>query len=298
MRTGILMAICAYASWGLLPIYWKLLQHVPADQLLSHRIVWSFVMLAIFLQTTHRIGALCRSLSPAVWWTYTLSGLLVGVNWFIYVWSVNAGYIVEASLGYFINPLFSVLIGVIVLRERLRPLQWFPLGLATAGVIYLAFDYGRPPWIALSLAATFSVYGLIKKKAPLGAFEGLTLETALLLLPALIWLGISEGKGTGVFVHAGPMSDLLLAGAGFVTTVPLVMFAAAARRIPLSTIGILQYLAPSIQFLLGVFLYREPFSHAQLVGFGMVWAAILLFFLEQLRARMHIHLPSARSSKS
>lgn len=298
MNTGILTAICAYASWGLLPIYWKLLQHVPADQLLSHRIVWSFVMLIIFLQATRRMSPLYHNLSPKVWWTYSLSGLLVGVNWFIYVWSVNSGYVVEASLGYFINPLFSVLLGVIFLRERLRPLQWLPLGLAAAGVIYLTFDYGRPPWIALSLAATFSIYGLIKKKAPLGAFEGLTLETAILLLPALIWLAVSEGRGIGVFLHTSLMSDLLLAGAGLVTTVPLVMFAAAARRIPLSTIGILQYLAPSIQFLLGVFLYREPFSHAQLVGFGMVWTAILLFFLEQLRTRMHTHFLAGSSPKS
>ena len=178
MNPGIVAAIGAYVSWGMLPIYWKLLGHVPTAQLLSHRITWSFVVLAVFLILTRRVAKLRSSLSPAVWGSYVLASLLIGVNWFIYVWSVNAGYIVEASLGYFINPLLSVLLGVFFMRERLRPLQWAPLGLAAAGVIYLTFDYGRLPWIALSLAVTFSLYGLVKKKAPLGAFEGLTLETA------------------------------------------------------------------------------------------------------------------------
>lgn len=296
LNPGILMALCAYACWGLLPIYWKLLQHVPADQLLGHRIVWSFAALIIFLKATRRMAALRRSLNPAVWRSYGLASLLIGVNWFVYVWSVNSGYIVEASLGYFINPLLSVLLGVIFLHERLRPLQWLPVGLAAAGVIYLTADYGRPPWIALVLAGTFSLYSLIKKKAPLGAFEGLTLETALLFPPALGWLLISEVFGTGVFLHTGTTSSLLLAGAGVVTTLPLVMFAAAARRISLTMIGILQYSAPSIQFLLGVFLYREPFSRAQFAGFGMVWIAIILFCLEQIRPGMHLP-PSSRRRK-
>lgn len=281
MNTGILAAIGAYVSWGLLPIYWKLLGHVPTTQLLSHRIVWSFVVLAVFLGLTKRFTKLRGDLSPTVWGSYVLASLLIGVNWFIYVWSVNAGYIVEASLGYFINPLLSVLLGVFFMRERLRRLQWAPLGLAAAGVIYLTVQYGRLPWIALTLAVTFSLYGLVKKKAPLGAFEGLTLETGLLLPPALVWLGWNEYMGAGAFLHAGTGSDLLLVGAGVVTTAPLVMFAAAAHRIPLSMIGILQYIAPTIQFLIGVFVYHEPFSRAQFTGFGMVWSAVLLFWLER-----------------
>ena len=281
MNTGILAAIGAYVSWGLLPIYWKLLAHVPTPQLLCHRVVWSFAVLGVFLTLKQRLGALGRSLTPSVWRIYILASLLIGVNWFVYVWSVNACYIVETSLGYFINPLLSVLLGVVFLRERLRPLQWAPLLLATAGVVYLTLSYGRPPWIALCLAVTFSLYGLVKKKAPLGAFEGLTLETGLLLPPALIWLGLNQARGTGVFLHAGSSTDLLLLGAGVVTTAPLVMFAAAAHRIPLSMIGILQYIAPTIQFLLGVFLYREPFSRTQLIGFGAVWAAVGLFWLER-----------------
>lgn len=292
LNPGVLLAVCAYACWGLLPIYWKLLQHIPADRLLSHRIVWSFAALLIFLAAARRLAPLRRNLAPAIWRSYGLGSLLIGVNWFIYVWSVNAGYIVEASLGYFINPLLSVLLGVIVLRERLRPPQWIPLSLAAAGVLYLTVDYGRPPWIALSLASTFSLYGLIKKKAPLGAFEGLTLETGLLFVPALAWLVAGGTSGEGDFLAGDWTSDLLLVGAGVVTTAPLVMFSSAARRIPLSLIGILQYIAPSIQFLLGVLLYREPFSRAQFIGFGMVWTAILLFCLEQLRFRTHIRPPS------
>lgn len=283
MQPGILMAAGAYISWGLLPVYWKLLGHVPTAQLLSHRIAWSFVTLAVFLGLIGRLRPLCGRLSPEVRRCYVLASLLIGVNWFIYVWSVNAGYIVEASLGYFITPLLSVLLGVFFLRERLRGLQWAPLALAAAGVVYLAFDYGRLPWIALVLASTFSLYGLVKKRAPLPAFEGLTLETALLLPPALAWLAWSEFDGKGVFLHAGTISDLLLIGAGAVTTAPLALFAAAAQRIPLSMIGILQYIAPTIQFLLGVFMYHEPFTRTQLAGFSMVWAAVALFLLERWR---------------
>lgn len=284
MNPGILAAIGAYVSWGLLPVYWKLLGHVPTPQLLSHRIAWSFATLILFLAVTRRLVGLGRSLGPTVWACYAVASLLIGVNWFIYVWSVNAGYIVESSLGYFINPLLSVGLGVVFLRERLRPLQWAPLGLAAAGVVYLTFNYGRPPWIALSLASTFSLYGLVKKKAPLGAFEGLTVETGLLLLPALGFLVFSQWTGNAAFLHAGTVSDLLLLGAGVVTTAPLVLFAAAAHRIPLLMIGVLQYIAPTLQFLLGVLVYGEPFTRAQMVGFGLVWAAVLLFLLERLQA--------------
>lgn len=284
MNAGVLAAIGAYASWGLLPIYWKLLGHVPTTQLLCHRIVWSFAVLALFLGVTGRLRALRGDLCPKTWGSYAVASVLIGMNWFMYVWSVNAGYIVEASLGYFINPLLSVLLGVVFLGERLRRLQWVPLGLATAGVLYLTVNHGRPPWIALFLAVTFSLYGLAKKKAPLGAFEGLTLETALLFPPALGWLLWNEHLGTGVFLHTNLGSDLLLLGAGAVTTLPLVMFAAAARRIPLSMIGILQYIAPSTQFLLGVFLYQEPFSQTQLAGFSLVWLAVGIFLFERLRS--------------
>jgi chloramphenicol-sensitive protein RarD len=211
---------------------------------------------------------------------YFVSALLIGANWLIYVWSVNAGYIVEASLGYFINPLFSVLLGVVFLRERLRPLQWLPVGLAAAGVLYLTFVYGSLPWIALSLAFTFGLYGLVKKTAPLGSLYGLTLETGLLFLPALAYLLYVNATGSGAFLHSSPSANWLMVGAGLVTIVPLLMFSSAARQIPLSLVGILQYITPSMQFLLGVLVYREAFSSHQLLGFGIVWLGLIIFWAE------------------
>jgi chloramphenicol-sensitive protein RarD len=216
---------------------------------------------------------------------YLLSAVLIGVNWLTYVWAVNAGFIVETSLGYFINPLLSVLMGVIFLRERLRLWQWLPLGLAAAGVLYLTLAYGALPWIALILAFSFGLYGLIKKVAPLDALYGLTLETGILFLPALGYLVYAEAAGTAAFLHAGLGSDLLLAGAGAVTTIPLLLFAAGARRISLSLVGVLQYLAPTMQFLLGVLVYHEPFTQARLIGFGAVWIALLIFGVEGFLAR-------------
>jgi chloramphenicol-sensitive protein RarD len=278
-----LMAVGAYVSWGLLPVYWKLLKHVPTPELMSHRVAWSFVTLVVFLGLTRRLAGLLRRLDARVWRGGLMAALLIGTNWTTYVWSVNAGYIVEASLGYFITPLLSVLLGVFVLHERLRPLQWIPLGLAAAGVVYLTVHYGRLPWIALILSSTFSLYGLVKKKSSLGAFEGLTLETGILLLPALAVLGWSEFRDAGMFLRAGAVSDLLLVAAGAATVAPLAMFSRAARRIPLSMIGVMQYIAPTLQFLLGVFLYREPFTGAQFVGFCMVWTALALFLLERWR---------------
>lgn len=211
---------------------------------------------------------------------YSAAALLIGFNWLVYVWAVNSGFIIEASLGYFINPLLSVFLGVIFLRERLRPWQWIPIGLASMGVAYLAFTYGRLPWIALTLALSFGLYGLVKKAAPLGSFYGLTLETGLLFLPALLFLLYSDQVGQGAFLHTGAGSDLLMAGAGLVTTVPLLMFASAVRRIPLSLAGILQYITPTLQFICGVLIYREPFTSSQLTGFGIVWGALIIFGME------------------
>jgi len=202
----------------------------------------------------------------------------------VYVWAVNADYIVETSLGYFINPLLSMLMGVIFLHERLRIAQWIPVGLAAIGVGYLTFVYGRLPWIALVLAFSFATYGLIKKLAPLGSLYGLTLETGILFLPALIYLIFTEVNGTGAFLHDTTPVNILLVGAGVVTTIPLLMFASAAQRIPLTMIGVLQYIAPTIQFALGVFLYKEPFDHAHLVGFSIVWVALVIFWVENYLA--------------
>jgi chloramphenicol-sensitive protein RarD len=271
-------------AWGFFPIYWKFLHHVPAIQLIGHRIIWSCLLLIGVILLTKQWPDFRKTLNARVLRIYTFAALLIGVNWLIYVWAVNADFIVETSLGYFINPLLSVLMGVIFLKERLRLAQWIPVGLAAIGVTYLTFVYGRPPYIALSLALSFGLYGLVKKLSPLGSLYGLTIETAILFIPALIYLIVAQAGGSAAFLHTGLVSDLLMVGAGLVTTVPLLMFASAARSIPLWVVGLLQYIAPTLQFLLGVFFYKEPFSHNQLIGFSIVWMALIIFIVENFLA--------------
>lgn len=281
MNKGIWYAIGAYGFWGLFPIYWKWLAHVSAVQLIGHRIIWSCVILLIIVLLTRQWQAFRAAITaPRVLRIYVAAAILLTINWLVYVWGVNSGFIVETSLGYFINPLFSVLMGVLFLRERLRMLQWVPVFLATIGVLYLTLTYGSLPWIALTLAFTFGLYGLVKKTAPLNSLHGLTLETAILFLPALLYLMYADATGQGTFLRTNILSNILLVGAGVVTTIPLLLFASAARRIPLSHIGILQYIAPTLQFLLGVLVYREPFSLTQFIGFGIVWVALIIFAIE------------------
>jgi chloramphenicol-sensitive protein RarD len=284
MKKGILYGIGAYFLWGFFPVYWKLLHHVPALQLLGHRISWSFLLLMAVIFVTRQWKEFRAQLNKRTFLIYTVAALLIGVNWLTYVWAVNANFIVETSLGYFINPLLSVLLGVIILREKLRPAQWIPIGLAAAGVIYLTVIYGKLPWIALTLAFSFGMYGLVKKLTPLGSLYGLTFETGILFLPALIYLSLMEANGTGAFLHTGTPSDLLMVGAGVVTTIPLLMFASAARSIPLTLVGLLQYITPTLQFLLGVFIYKEPFDHTHLIGFGIIWIALIVFWVENYLA--------------
>jgi len=284
-KKGILYALGAYSLWGLFPIYWKWLQAVPALQLIGHRIGWSFILLMIVILASRQWTKFRSTLTRRVLGVYLIAGLLLSVNWLIYIWGVNSEHVVETSLGYFINPLLSVLLGMIFLKERLRPLQWLPIGLAASGVIYLTWTYGSLPWIALSLAFTFGFYGLVKKTAPLGSLYGLTLETGLVFLPALAYLVYVESTGQGAFGHTGIISGLLMVGAGAVTTIPLLMFASAARRIPLTMVGILQYIAPTLQLLLGVLLYKEPFTQARLIGFSLVWVALIVFWVEGVIAR-------------
>jgi chloramphenicol-sensitive protein RarD len=281
LNKGILYAFGAYFIWGLVPIYWKLLKHIPATQLIGHRIVWSFVLLAAILLVMRKWSELRRAVSSGrVILIYFAAAVLCGFNWFIYVWAVTSGYIVECSLGYFINPLLSVLLGVIFLRERLRLFQWIAIGLAAAGVIGLTLVYGRLPWIALGLAFTFGFYGLVKKTAPLNSLNGLTLETGILFVPGLFFLVYQDSIGRGAFSHAGLGPDLLMIGAGLVTTIPLLLFASAAQRIPLTLIGILHYITPTLQLLLGVLIYKEAFSVAQALGFGVVWMGLITFCIE------------------
>lgn len=280
MNKGILNGVIAYALWGFFPVYWKLLHDVPAPQLLGHRIGWSFLLLVAVILITRQWSNFRSAVNARVLRIYFIAAILIGINWLLYVWAVNAGFIVETSLGYFINPLLSVLMGVLFLRERLRVAQWIPVILAAIGVAYLTIVYGRLPWIALSLAFSFGFYGLTKKLAPLGSLYGLTLETGILFLPAVIYLGITQANGTGAFLHSGVTADLLMVGAGVVTTIPLLLFASAAKQIPLSMIGILQYLAPTIQLIIGVFVYKESFDHTRLIGFGIVWLALAVFWME------------------
>ncbi|MBI5823684.1 MAG: EamA family transporter RarD [Chloroflexi bacterium] len=285
MNKGILSGIAAYALWGFFPIYWKLLHDVPALQLLGHRIGWSFGLLMLYILLTKQWNDF-RTLAfhRKTIGIYAVAGVLLSLNWLVYVWGVNAGFIIETSLGYFINPLLSVLFGVLFLRERLRPMQWVPVVIAAIGVIYLTVTYGSLPWIALSLAVTFGLYGLVKKLSPLGSVYGLTLETGIVFPIALIYLTVIQSNGTGAFLHGGLTVDVLLVGAGIVTTIPLLMFASAAKQIPLNMIGVLQYFAPTIQFLIGVFVYKEPFDTTRLIGFSIVWLALVIFWVENLIA--------------
>lgn len=285
MNKGILYSVTVYVLWGFFPIYWKLLSHVPALQLLGHRIAWSFLMLLGVIFITKQWNEFRATLNARMFRIYLTAALLIGVNWLTYVWAVNAGFIVETSLGYFINPLLSVLMGVLFLGERLRPMQGIPVALAAIGVAYLTFAYGQLPWIALLLAFTFGFYGLVKKLAPLGSLFGLTLETGILFAPALVYLGIVESNNTAAFLHSGITSDLLMIGAGLVTTIPLLMFASAAKQIPLTMIGLLQYIAPTIQFLIGVLIYKETFDQSRLIGFSIVWLALVIFWVESYLAK-------------
>jgi chloramphenicol-sensitive protein RarD len=252
---------------------------------IGHRIGWSFILLIAFILLTKQWKDFrSAALTPKTLAIYSIAGVLLTVNWLVYVWGVNAGFIVETSLGYFINPLLSVLLGVIFLRERLRPVQWIPVALAAAGVIYLTVAYGRLPWIALTLAFSFGFYGFVKKLAPLGSLYGLTLETGIVFPVALIYLAFLEFTSTGAFLHDGALIDALLIGAGVVTTIPLLMFASAAKQIPLTVLGILQYIAPTLQFLIGVFVYHELFDESRLIGFGLVWLALVIFWVESYLA--------------
>lgn len=276
VREGLLAAVGAYLIWGLFPIYWRLLREVPALQIMAHRVLWCSVFVALYL--AFREGfAWRRSLSPRTLALLAGSALLIGCNWWLYIWSVNAGHIVETSLGYFINPLVSVLLGVVVLRERLNSRQWLAVASAAAGVLYLSWQTGHLPLIALALALTFGGYGLIRKIAVIPAVHGLAVESVLLLPAALAVLAWTHTHGQGAFGHVSLRSELLLILGGAVTALPLVMFAYGARRIPLSLIGILQYLAPTLQLACGVLLYGESFSTVQATGFACIWAALLIY---------------------
>lgn len=285
-RRGLLYGVAAFGLWGVLPMYWRLLEPATPVEILAHRFLWSLVVVAGILAVTRNWGWLRRYAGqPRVLAMLALAAVLMAVNWAAYIYGVNSGNVIETALGYFINPLVTVLIGAIVLGERLRPTQWAAVGLASVAAAVLTIDYGRLPWIALTLAGTFAIYGLLKKKAGAGAVEGLTVETAVIALPALAYLTLLEAGGRGTFGHVSVGHTLLMVGTGIVTAIPLLFFGAAATRVPLSTLGLLQYLAPSLQFLIGVLILREPMPASRLAGFVLVWLALLVFTADGLAHR-------------
>ena len=280
--SGTFAAAAAYFIWGLFPLYWSLLGHVPTVQVLAHRAAWCALSVWLYLAVLGQ-GRWWRGLQPRVLGMLTATALLISVNWGVYVYGVNSGHVLETSLGYFISPLLAVLLGVALLRERLGMLQWAAVAIAASGVAYLTVSLGAPPWIALLLAGSFGLYGLIRKLAEVDAIRGLAVESCLVLPVAIAYLAWCERQGTAAFLHRTPLTDALLIAGGAVTAVPLVLFTYGARRVPMSTLGFLQYLAPTVQFLLGVFVFHEAFGPAQLVAFGCIWFALALVMADGVR---------------
>ena len=285
-QRGVAAGVAAYALWGLLPLYWKRLSHIPAHEILAHRVVWALVVLLLLAALSGRLRpALSSARDPKTALACGMSSLFVGGNWVLYVWGVSHERLVEVSLGYFINPLISVLFGVLFLGERLRSWQWASVICAGCGVLVLLLGSASLPWLSLLLASSFAGYGLVKKLVPLPALDSQLLETALLTPIAALWLASLHVNGRGALFASGLQVDLLLLCSGVATALPLGLFGAAARRIPLSVLGLLQYIAPSLQLALGVLLYGEPFGVERAAAFGLVWLGLLLFVADGLRSR-------------
>jgi chloramphenicol-sensitive protein RarD len=275
---GVWYTIAAFFSWGILPLYWKALKSVPSPQILAHRIIWSCVFVFLILALQKRLPELRDAFTnrrSRVF--FLLSAVTIGINWYVFIWAVNANFVVETSMGYFINPLISVLLGLIFLRERLRFWQILSVVLAFGGVLHMTLQYGTLPWIALTLAFTFGFYGLLRKTSPADSLMGLFFETALLSPLALFYLVLRGAQGTGAFTTVTPLLHLLLICSGVVTATPLIWFAHGARRLPLRTVGFTQYLAPSLQLFLGVVVFGEPFTRTHVISFALIWGGLLLY---------------------
>ncbi|MGW3018593.1 EamA family transporter RarD [Streptomyces longwoodensis] len=283
-RIGLLNGFAAYGMWGLVPLFWPLLKPAAAVEILAHRMVWSLAFVGVALLFIRRwawAGELLRQ--PRRLALLTVAAAVITVNWGVYIWAVNAGHVVEASLGYFINPLVTIAMGVLILKERLRPVQWAAVGVTVVAVVVLTVGYGRPPWISLCLAFSFATYGLVKKKVNLGGVESLAAETAIQFLPAMAYLTWLSTRGESTFTSEGAGHSALLAATGVVTAIPLVCFGAAAIRVPLSTLGLLQYLAPVFQFLLGIAYFHEEMPAERWAGFALVWLALSMLTWDALR---------------
>ena len=285
MNRGVFYAALAFAWWGLFPLYFRIVTTVPPAEILAHRIVWSVVFLVLVLALRRQWAWLARVLrQPRVLAAFGASALLLATNWLTYLWAVNNAHVIDASLGYFITPLVNVLLGYTLLHERPRRAQWIALTLAMLGVLWLTLAVGKAPWIALVLAASFGAYGLMRKVAVLGPLEGLALESMLLVPAALLALVFWARQGHGSFPAPDALTNLWLIAFGPITAVPLLLFAAGARRLPLTTLGLLQYIGPTIQFAIGVWVFREPFTAVRLVGFGCIWLALLLYSADGWRS--------------
>lgn len=284
MQRGIVYALSGYFLWGIAPLFWRLLREIDSLEVLAHRMVWSPLTLLLVLLATRNLSWIRPAFKTRkTLLTFSITAVLLGVNWGVFIWAISVDRTVDASLGYFINPLLSVMLGMLFLGETMRPGQWAAVAVAAFGVAYLTWVEQTLPWIGLVLAVTFGLYGLMRKTADLNAIEGLSMETGLLLIPALLFMGWLAASGELHYIQAGlPMKGLLML-AGAVTVIPLLFFSAGARRIPLAMVGIFQYIAPSLQFLLGVLVFREPFTTAQLIGYVIIWVALALYTLESLR---------------
>jgi chloramphenicol-sensitive protein RarD len=300
-RHGLWVAIASFVLWGLMPLYWHLLKMVPSLQIVAHRVVWSTLLVVAWLLWKSGRGWLRAALArPRAAWMLALSGALIGFNWSLYIWAVNAGHVVESSLGYFINPLLNVVLGVVFLHERLSRMKWLAVAFAAAGVAWLTVQFGQPPWIAICLALSFALYGLLRKLLAIDAVAGLGVESAYLFLPAIAVVAWGEMQGQGGFLPLngvdawGAGADALLIFGGALTALPLIGFAFAVRRVPLSVVGLLQYIAPTLQFLTGVFVFHEAFDRQRLVGFVLIWIGLAIFASESVwRARRQAALSAA-----
>ncbi|MDP7980736.1 EamA family transporter RarD [Bacillus multifaciens] len=287
-KKGMIYATSAYMMWGILPLYWKLVDKVPAEEILAHRIVWAFVFMLFVLFISKRFGQFTNEFvqlfkRPKLFMSLTIASILISGNWFVYIWAVNHNHVIEASLGYYINPLVSILLGTLVLKEKLNFWQYIAVGLAAFGVAILTLRYGSIPWIAISLACTFGLYGLSKKLLDYDSMIGLTMETMLVTPFALVYLGMLGAEGISSFGTVSITSTLLLAGAGIVTALPLLYFAKGTKLIPLSMIGFLQYIAPTISLVLGIFVFHERFTTAHMTAFFFIWIALFIFSIAKTK---------------
>lgn len=298
MRKGIVLAASSYVAWGLFPAYFLLLRSVPPIEVLAHRMVWSLVFLSAVL-AYRRQWAWLRPLTrqPRLVVSFAVSAILLSGNWFLYIWAVSADHVIDASLGYFINPLVNIVLGFVLLQERLRAAQWFAVGIAALGVLWLTWQGHHFPWIAIVLALTFGFYGLMRKMAALGPLEGLSLETLLLFPLAAAYLAWTAFIGESAFLQAGFGMRLVIMAAGPITAIPLLLFAAGARRIRLSTLGLLQFIAPTLQLLLGVWMFHEPFGGARMAGFAIIWVALVLYCAEGLLRSWWVEPQAAAASR-